>query len=505
MDQVVNLNRDDDIFLVHSQVEWSGGRRVILVVPRGARALDSEYELQLVRRWADESNVRVGLVTIDMAVREMANAAGLPYFSNVDRAQSAQWKWPRNGKLVPPRPTALDDEAPYPNKPLLTRLGLTGLQLGLTLLLFAGATIVLAIAAILLIPTARITLVPATLTITDSREVILDPTVTTIDQINGIIPLNSLQREISGTATIATTKLNTAPADHSSGQVVFTNLTGTPTEIPPGTIVETSSGVTVRFSTVVTAELPLGYDARVTVPISATDPGPTGNVKPLQINVIEGPLSTVVRVINTAATTGGSIKQVHVVTFGDKTLLRQRLSDELHSAAIAKLQNEAGQDYFVPSASVEVSVLSESYDHLVDDPSDSLSLHIEGEAVGAAVDPADLQAFADRTLANKLPGGYTVLPGTLRVEPDVNARVEANSVILTLNSSEQATPDVSRAKVLEGLNGKPISEAGRVISSRVRLQGSPLIDLSPSWWRFMPFLDFRIAFFVLSRREALAE
>ena len=41
MDQIINLDRNDDILKIHSQVEWSGGRRVILVVPRGARALDS--------------------------------------------------------------------------------------------------------------------------------------------------------------------------------------------------------------------------------------------------------------------------------------------------------------------------------------------------------------------------------------------------------------------------------------------------------------------------------
>jgi hypothetical protein len=505
MDQVVNLSRDDDILLVHSEIEWSGGRRVIVVVPRGAKALSSEFEIQLVRRWADESNVLVGLVTNDLAVQEMADHFGLPHFSTIGRAQKGQWKWPSTGEEIPTRATALDDEEKGTRQPILQRLGLTGFQLLFTFLLFAGSTIIIGVTALLFVPSVRITIVPASLAVTDSREVILDPTVTTIDQINGIIPTSSVRREISGTATIATSKLNTAPADRANGEVVFTNVTGTPSEIPVGTIVETSSGVTVRFSTSVTVELSSGYNSRATAPVTAVDPGPEGNVKPLQINVIEGPLSSVVRVINTSATTGGSIKQVHVVTFDDKTLLRQRLGDELRTAAVAKLQDESGTDIFIPPASVQVSVLSESFDHLVDDPSDSLSLHIEAIAIGAGVDPADLQTFAERALGEKVPKGYAVLPGTLRVEPDVNARVEANSVILTLSSSEQATPIVNSAEVLKGLNGKPITEAEALIASRVRLAGRPLIEISPSWWKFMPFFDFRIAFFVHSAQEALTK
>lgn len=505
MDQVIKLSRDDDILLIHSVVEWSGGRRVILVVPRRAKSLKSDFELTLVRRWADESNVLIGLVTNDQGLCEMADVAGLPHFPTIAKAQEANWKAPRNGKQPIIRETALEERDPSPERPLIARLGLTGIPLLLTILIFFGAALIVAVAAILFIPSARITIVPAPLTVSDRREVILDPTVTTIDQINGILPLTDFRREISGTASISTTRQNTAPADPATGSVVFTNLTGTPAVIPAGTIVETSSGLTVRYSTVITSDLPSGYNARVTVPIQAMDPGPTGNVKPLQINVIEGPLSTVVRVVNTAATTGGSIKKVHVVSFDDKTILRERLGEELRAAAITKLRQEAGPDYLIPTASVQVSVLSESFDHLVDDPAESLSLHLEAVAIGAAVDPGDLQAFAQRILGDKVPKDYTVLPGTLRVEPDANARVEANSVILGLNSSEQATPNIDRGKILEGINGKSIREAQKQIASRVRLSGPPSVLVTPNWWPVMPSFDFRIAFFVLQESRAKAQ
>ncbi len=505
MDQVINLDRNDDILKVHSKVEWADGRRVILVVPRGAKAFDSEYELRLVHRWADEADVPVALVTDDFNVREMAGAVGLPIFSSVQRAQRTRWKWQRDGRRHISRDTALDPALPQPRPPVTDRLGLVGLQLAITFVLFAVAAGALVVGAVLFVPSARITLIPASVTVSDDREVILDSTVTTIDQINNILPGTSFRREISGTATIATTKMDTAPADHAMGQVVFTNLAGTAATIPAGTVVETSSGVTVRFTTTQQVELPAGYNARVTVPVRAMDPGPVGNVKALQINVIEGPLGSVARVINPAGMGGGSIKQVHVVSFDDKTQLRQKLESELRAAAIGKLQQQVGADTFIMPASVQVSVLSESFDHLVDDPADNLSLHVEAVATGMAVDRADLTKFAEAVLTGKMPSGYSVLPDTLQVAPDTNARVEGSAVIFRLRSSFKITPQLREGDVMKGLTWKSPEEAAAILGTRVKLAEPPQIEVSPDWFPRLPFFGFRMALFVQAEQPAQSQ
>lgn len=505
MDQIINLDRNDDIFKIHSQVEWAGGRRVILVVPRAAKALDSEHKVRLVHRWADDADVPIAFVGDDINLRERAAAAGIPAFSSVGQAQRATWKWVRNAGTISPRSTALNEGEPEPKKPILDRLGLVGIQLVFTIVLFAVAAGVLGLAALYMVPSARITVYPAALKVSDSREIILDPSINTVDQINSILPATAFRREISGTATIQTTKMDNAPADHATGQVVFTNLAGTEATIPVGTVVETSSGVTVRFTTTTAAKLPAGYSTRVTVPIRAVDAGPVGNVKGLQINTIEGPLGAVARVINVDGTGGGSIKQVHIVSFDDKTNLRTQLSNQLRAAAVTRIQKEGGNEVFIAPASVDVSVVTESFDHLVDDPSDTLSLHVEAVATGMAVDRADLEKFADSALKAKVPKGYSVLPGTLAVETDPNARMEGNSVIFTLRSSFQITPQLQSADLLKGLNGKPPSEASRLIAQRVQLAQPPQIEMSPGWWPLLPWWDLRLALFVKAQQPVEAQ
>ena len=232
-DQVITLEKNDDILKLHAKIEWSDGRHVVLIVPRGCRALDAEHELKLLRRWADENDAQVALVSTSYVVTELARTAGIPVFSTKETALNAEWHWRRFwGEPPVQRSTPLDEDEPQPYKPILDRLGLAGWKLAVTLLLFAFAAVLLVAIASMLAPSANVTIVPQSIVISDASEVILDPTVTTIDHINAIIPAGNYRKEMSGTVTVNTSRTATAPADHATGVVTFNNLQGTEVTIP---------------------------------------------------------------------------------------------------------------------------------------------------------------------------------------------------------------------------------------------------------------------------------
>ncbi len=496
-DQIITLDKNDTILQVHSKIEWSDGRRIILVVPRGARALDAEHEMRLLRRWADEYDVQVALVSTAYDVNELAPLAGLPVYSSVEKAESSEWRWQHEvGKSVLARSTPLAPDEPKPYKPILDRLGLAGIKLLLTVLLFGVAVVILAGTASILVPSARITIVPESILISESAEVILDPAVTTIDHINAILPAANYREEISGTVTVNTTRQATAPAEHATGTVTFSNLQGTEALIPMGTVVATTSGLTQRFSTTITSTLPAGFNARADVPVRAIKPGPEGNVRPLQVNFIEGPLSAQARVVNLNGMGGGSIKEVNIVSFDDRATARTELHAALKQKSLQVLQNAAEENLYVVPASVEVIVLGEEWDHLVDDPSDTLTLKIDAVASGTYADLRDFESFAERRLQGKIPQGYKMLPGTLRVEADPNARTEGSSVILRVRAALLATPIIDQSKLLQDLNDLPLAKASQELQSRVDLAKPPKIEITPSWWSRMPFLGFRTVLFV---------
>lgn len=501
-DQVITLDKKDDILRVHSKIEWADGRRIILVVPRGCQALDAEHEFQLLRRWADEYDVQVAVVSTSYTVEELAPRAGIPVFSGVETAMGTQWRWQRNvGEPAVRRSTPLDDDMPRPRKPILDRLGLAGWKLLLTMVLFGFAVVLLLGIASVLVPSASVTIYPQSITVSDSSEVILDPTVDTIDPINAIVPAGNSRKEISSTVTVNTSRTATAPADHATGIVTFNNLQGTEVTIPMGTIVATTSGATQRYSTTITSTLPAGFNTRANVPVRALRPGPEGNVRPLQVNLIEGPLSANARVVNLDGIGGGSIKDVKIVAFDDRRTARTQQDDLLQAKASQVLKDSAKDNVYVVPASVEVIVMGETFDHAVDDPSDTLSLKTDAIASGIYADYGDLESFAKRRLLSKLPPGYMELPGTLRVEADTNARMEANSVILTVRSALLATPIIDRSKVLEGLNDMPLTQAAQEIAKRVKLAAPPEINITPSWWTRMPFFGFRTVLFVDTQKK----
>ncbi len=501
-DQVITLDKNDTILQVHSKIEWSDGRRIILVVPRGAKALDAEHELKLLRRWADEYDVQVALVSTAYNVNELAPTAHLPVFTSVEKAQAARWQWQHDAATpLVQRATPLDPDAPKPYKPILDRLGLAGWKLFLTVALFGVAMVVVFAVASILVPSATITIVPESLLISDATEVVLDPTVTIIDPYNSIVPAKISSPEISGTITVKTTRSATAPADHAQGTVTFNNLQGTEATIPLGTIVATTSGVTSRYSTTITATLPAGFNGRVNVPVRALKAGPEGNVRALQINFIEGPLSAQARVVNQTALGGGTIKDVNIVSFDDRATAREQMRALLKQKALQVLQQSAQDDnvYIVP-ASVQVIVLGEAWDHLVDDPTDTLTLKTTAAARGISTNFSNFEEFASQRLLRKMPQGYQMLPNTLRVEADPNARAEANSVIIKVRAALLATPVIDHSKVMEGLDDLPIPQALAKISSRANLAEPPTIKITPSWWARMPFFGFRTTLFVKDER-----
>jgi hypothetical protein len=354
--------------------------------------------------------------------------------------------------------------------------------------------------ASLLVPSATVTVYPAPELISDATEVILDPTVTTIDHINAIVPATLLRKEMSGTVTVNTSKTATAPADHAAGIVTFSNLQGTEATIPLGTVVATTSGDTQRYSTTITATLPAGFNTHVNVPVVALKPGPDGNANPFQINFIEGPLSAVAHVLNLDGVGGGTIKQVNIVAFDDRNHARTKLMADLRSRALGVLQNGEGDNEYIVPASVDVIVLGENFDHLVDDPSDTLTMKMDAVASGIYADYTDLQTLEQRRLLTKMPQGYAMLPGTLRVEADPNARAEGNAVIIKIRAALLATPNVDSSKLLADIDDKPISEASKLIASRVKLSEPPTIKITPSWWSRMPYFRFRTTLFVVPQK-----
>jgi hypothetical protein len=503
MKQVIQLEKDDDLASLRTRFETSDFSHVVLVVARGYPYLNNDPSLQLLRRAAQDAGVEVALVTRDEDVVERARDFGIPTFGTVGQARRDNWrmKTQAHALLAP----LLTYEAGAPERVGLSRpRSLTTLSVEnlrewrLPLALIALITIVFFTAIVLFVPAANVRLVPASLPLTLATDLTIDPTISQVSSAARTIPARRITQSVVASASLRTSTTRNLPDARSSGTVIFTNRREEESVIPPNTVVKTSAGVPIKFTTVTTTTLPAGSNSRVEAAIQAVDPGPSGNVKELAINVLEGSLSLEATVINLKPMVSGTVKPVRIVTAADKTNLDAQLTAQLKKQAADALKPELkGKEYILPD-SIVLDVGDKTFDRTVDEPVDVLNLKINTDAYALAVDPDDLELLIRVLLEKQMQAGYQMLPGGIKVDSLTNGKYQPNSSVLkaSLRATGNATPQVDAAKVSRALQGKSADEAATYLKSQIQLAQPPTISISPPLWNRMPFFGFRIAVFI---------
>ncbi len=495
MQQILQIMPEDDIASIRTQLENADLSHVVLVIARGCVALETDRGLQLPRRAAEDAGVQVALVVHDYEIRDRAAAFGFPLFHSIAQAQRARWRMePLEREVVQGTPKrTLSPRDLYPASPTDLFKRWWGVVIsGIAALAF------LCCVAVVFVPAASVKLVTAPIALSLTTDALADASITQVNSELRAVPARRITREVNGTLTIKTTTEKSIPNAPSTGTVLFSNLRTEETLVPQGTVVVTSAGVPIRFSTVTTVTIPAGINSRVEAQVRAVDPGPSGNVKELAINVIEGPLAVEARVINLKPTTSGTLKPVKVVTADDKKKVQAQLLQQLQQQGNAALQQALQPGEFIPPESIVLDVNDEIYDRVLDDPADALNLRMTASAFGLALDREDMNLLARSLLGKQVQAGYQLLPSAVQVEARTGGQYQPESILfrLPVQLIGYATPQVNTGQVASALQGKTIGEASRYLSSEIPLARPPDIRVTPFGWNRLPWIGFRIAVFV---------
>ncbi|MCL4394509.1 MAG: baseplate J/gp47 family protein, partial [Chloroflexi bacterium] len=445
MQQVVHLRPDDDIASIRAQIDRAELSHILLVVPRNCLALQSERGMRMLRRAADDAAAQIALVARDEQVREYAELLGLPVFNSITQAQRTRWRMQSREPdevqvaLNPPPPESV-------SRAVISPIDLVKRWWGAGAVILV-ASLFLCVAATLFVPAANVRLVPSSIALSLKSDALADRTMTAVSSQLRAIPAVQLTHEISGTAQLKTTTLKSLPDVRSTGSVVFTNQTSVQVDVPPGTVVVTSAGVPIRFTTVATTTVPAGVNSRADAQIVAVDPGTAGNVKALAINTIEGSLNRQLRVINLQPTASGSLRPTRVVSEDDKKKLETQLLAQLKQKGTTVLTDDLHAGQFLVPDSVLIDTDTEVYDHSVDEPAEILNLHITATAYALAVDQADLDLLASALLEKQLPEGYQLLPNGVTSTALKGGKYDGAMVRMPFSVVAYATPQIDTAKV----------------------------------------------------------
>ena len=404
---------------------------------------------------------------------------------------------PRSAGALPVAGPIRHEPGPRPRRRRLAAL------LVVLLLVVAGGA-----GAWLVLPSARIVVTPVGVVQGPiSLQVTADPTATSVDQANLVIPAQQVPLPLSVQGTFQATgqKVNLTPA---TGTVTFTsNDTIDPVTIPAGTTVGTGAGV--EFLTQTTVIAPRATVTGTTINpghastgVQAVTPGTAGNVPAHAIVVVPTRLQAFqVSVDNAAATTGGTRTVTKVISQQDYDAavkqLGSQVAAQLPAAAADASLAPAGTTLIPATASLGSVTTAPTASALVGTPNVSFQLTATATATVLAVSQQPLAGLASSRLQQQVPAGWSLFPDSVRTTVS-DATVQDGHVTFTVTAQGERWHPLDAAALLAQVKGRSVADARTILQQ----YGEVSISTWPSFVSTIPNLDFRVSLTVAQPRRS---
>lgn len=493
---ILQLEAHDDIISTRDKMAWSKTPRIVLVWPRRGTILQRKIDLVLLKRRAEQLGAQVALVTRDPQVLPFAHEVGIPVFANTRQAQRRPWvrKPPATTFRRKARPVLTGGTLRKEKAQLAASANPLWQRQGIRLIIFlAGILAVLAL-AVFFYPTAQVRIDPARTTQTLSLPLRASPEFTAVTT-SGDIPARLARLSVQGSAQQPTSGMTPAANTFAGGSVRFTNLTTQVVRLPAGLVVRTLDDPPVGFQLRETVEVPAGVGLTVDADVRAQLPGSAGNVPAGSIAAINAEQGLNVKVTNLEALTGGTERLSRSPSAADLNELRSTLLASLRNQALEQFQHTVTEGEQVLLESVLVAnTVSEKAAPQVSQPGDLLTLQMTVEFQALVVNSADIEQVARAGLDANLPKGFRPLAGTLSIQPGDTMALETDGKALRWQVRAERAVEAgwSEEVVIQKVLGRSLPDAAAELQRSLALQSAPQIQISPSFWRRLPFLPFRI-------------
>jgi hypothetical protein len=488
--QIITLESHDDLISVRDRMSWAKTPRILLVWPKYEKVTLRQVDLKVLQRHAATLGAQLGLVSRIRRVRMDAEALHIPVFKSTGEAQRLAWPKPRRRRFKwrPPRKNlrekrerAMVKEEAWRSSP------------GVRVLSFLAGVVSVLVLVALFIPSARISLTPVSKVQSLVLPVVASPSVKSVF-ISGSIPAKEKRIIVEGTQTVSVTGEGVVPQSQAKGIVEFRNLTEHSVAIPAGTVVRNGEGI--RFVTTVASEVEAGVGKVLQLPIAAMEGGISGNLDPETINAIEGRLGLSLSVSNPKATTGGRELPSVQASDADRERVKALLMRTLEKQSRQEFEAELSpQDVPLEPTMTVSQIFSEEYDPPAGAAGTSLNLDMRVEYVGHYASATDLAELASLALNASLPEGFQAAdPADLSLKPESDPLMEeGGSAKWNMRAERKIVRQIDPARVTKMIQGFGVWNVQSKLKQDLPLAAAPRVQLTPSWWPWMPIVPFRIS------------
>lgn len=347
--------------------------------------------------------------------------------------------------------------------------------------------LLLLIGAYLFLPTANIKIFVEPKILEKDTQVTSDPNQKSVNEDAKIIPGQLVQTEVSGSKKDSTTGKKQI-GDPSHGTVIIYNKTTESKSISKGTSLASSNGLKFTLDVSVNIASQSATDSGITygkasANVTASAVGADGNLPSGSELTVGNFPSSQVSAKAEGNFSGGTSREVTVVSDEDQKKLLASLTSDLRKQAQQKLQDKYPQMKILEEALNE-EIVKKSFSKNVNDQASEFSLNLTVNYKGTGFEDKDLKLIVSKLVNTQVPEGFQLNLEDTETQADVSKLEKDGKLIFLARFKAKLIPKIDTEKIKQQIKGKSVAKAQEMIKKMDNVLGSE-IKTSPSLPAFL--------------------
>lgn len=355
--------------------------------------------------------------------------------------------------------------------------------------------------AYLTLPKAQVFIFVEPRVLEKDTQVVADPAIKTVDEANNKIPGQIIETTVSGSDKASATGKK-AVGDSAKGSATFYNKTADSKTFSKGTTLTASRGLKFIIDSSVTiasqsaVEGGINY-GKVSVPVTATEAGADSNLPSGTEFSVAGFSSDQFSAKADGNFSGGTSKEVTVVTDSDQQKLLATVAAALRTKAQADLQgklNSQGKNLkILPEALVE-EITKKTFNKRVGDQASEFSLNLTIHYKGTAYSDGDLKSIVAKLVSTDIPADFELNLAQTETLADVSKLEKDGKLVFLARFNAKLMPKLDINKIKSAIKGKTPAGAADILKSYENVLGSEIkiTPSLPSPFQILPILEQNI-------------
>ncbi len=314
------------------------------------------------------------------------------------------------------------------------------------------------------------------------EQVTADPNATTVDQAQKIIPGKIVETDIEGNQTGNATGTKQV-GDPAKGEITIYNKSASARSFSQGTVFVGPNNLKFTLDSnvnnIASPSADTGTWGTATANVTASQIGPDSNLPAgTQLQVQGQAVSDFGAKVNSGLS-GGTSKNVTVVTSDDQKKLLASLASSLRSQAQTKLQGKLSGDEKILSEALDENIVSTNYSKKAGDQASSFSLDLVIHYKGTAYSDNDLKSMVSQLVQTNVPPGFKLDLADTTTTADVSKLEPDGKLIFLARFQANLIPVLDETSIKNQIKGKTTAQAQDIIKGIDNVIGSN-ISIHPS-------------------------